>query len=65
MQIGDELPEMWLDADKIDQIIANLLENAVRHGSGHVTIEVAAWRLRPRTTEQPQTAASDGEPECA
>jgi signal transduction histidine kinase len=41
--VGDGLPEMWLDADKIDQIIANLLENAVRHGSGHVTIEVTAW----------------------
>jgi signal transduction histidine kinase len=43
VQVGAGLPEMWLDADKVDQIVANLLENAVRHGSGHVTIEVAAW----------------------
>ena len=35
-----ELPEMWLDPDKIDQILGNLLENAVRHGAGTVTIEV-------------------------
>jgi signal transduction histidine kinase len=42
VQIGENLPEMWLDADKIDQVVANLLENAVRHGAGHVTIEVAA-----------------------
>jgi signal transduction histidine kinase len=32
------LPETWLDADKIDQILGNLVENAVRHGSGIVTI---------------------------
>lgn len=43
VQVGTGLPEMWLDADKLDQIMANLLENAVRHGAGHVTIEVAAW----------------------
>jgi PAS domain S-box-containing protein len=34
------LPETWLDADKIDQILGNLVENAVRHGSGIVTIVV-------------------------
>jgi hypothetical protein len=33
-----DLPETWLDADKIDQILGNLVENAVRHGSGIVTI---------------------------
>jgi signal transduction histidine kinase len=38
--VRDGLPEMWADADKIDQVLANLLENAVRHGDGHVTIEV-------------------------
>jgi signal transduction histidine kinase len=34
------LPETWLDADKIDQILGNLVENAIRHGSGIVTIVV-------------------------
>jgi signal transduction histidine kinase len=32
--------EMWLDPDKIDQVLANLVENALRHGGGTVTIEV-------------------------
>ena len=32
-----ELPETWLDVDKIDQILCNLIENAVRHGAGTVT----------------------------
>ena len=35
-----ELPETWLDADKVDQILANLIENAVRHGAGTVTTVV-------------------------
>ena len=34
------LPETWLDADKVDQILANLMENAVRHGDGTVTTVV-------------------------
>ncbi|HEY8045972.1 MAG TPA: PAS domain-containing sensor histidine kinase [Streptosporangiaceae bacterium] len=36
----EELPETWLDADKIDQILGNLVENAVRHGAGTVTIVI-------------------------
>jgi signal transduction histidine kinase len=42
VSVGAGLPEMWIDADKLDQIMANLLENAVRHGSGHVTIVIEA-----------------------
>jgi len=39
-----DLPETWLDADKIFQILANLIENAVRHGAGTVTIMVEPTR---------------------
>ena len=35
-----DLPETWLDADKIDQILGNLVENAVRHGAGIVSVVV-------------------------
>ena len=35
-----DLPETWLDADKVDQILGNLVENAVRHGAGIVTVVV-------------------------
>ena len=34
------LPETWLDADKLDQILGNLVENAVKHGAGTVTVVV-------------------------
>jgi signal transduction histidine kinase len=40
LEAGHDLPETWLDADKIDQILGNLVENAVRHGAGIVTIVV-------------------------
>ena len=39
------LPETWLDADKVDQILCNLVENAVRHGAGIVTIVVEPARM--------------------
>jgi len=35
------LPEVWADPDRLDQVLGNLLENAVRHGEGTVTVEVA------------------------
>jgi len=34
------LPEMWADPDKLDQVLGNIVENAVRHGDGTVTITV-------------------------
>jgi len=40
LEVRDGLPETWLDADKIDQILVNLIENAVRHGGGTVTTVV-------------------------
>ncbi|HVT67868.1 MAG TPA: PAS domain-containing sensor histidine kinase [Trebonia sp.] len=40
LEVAADLPETWLDADKIDQILGNLVENAVRHGAGIVTIVV-------------------------
>ncbi|MFJ7156972.1 ATP-binding protein [Streptomyces sp. NPDC101118] len=41
VRIGRPLPDLWADPDKIDQVLGNLLENAVRHGEGTVTIDVA------------------------
>ena len=45
LQVAPDLPETWLDADKIDQILGNLVENAVRHGAGIVTVVVERARI--------------------
>ena len=45
LEVHRGLPETWLDADKIDQILCNLVENAVRHGAGIVTIVVEPARM--------------------
>ena len=46
IRAANGLPETWLDADKIDQILANLIENAVRHGAGTVTTVVESALVR-------------------
>jgi signal transduction histidine kinase len=35
-----EVPEVWADPDRLEQVLANLLENAVRHGDGTVTLDI-------------------------
>jgi signal transduction histidine kinase len=35
-------PRVWVDKDKLAQIVANLVENAIKHGDGDVTVTVAA-----------------------
>ncbi|MFM9367779.1 ATP-binding protein [Streptomyces sp. Da 82-17] len=40
VRVRHPLPDLWADPDKIDQVLSNLLENAVRHGEGTVTIDV-------------------------
>ena len=56
LEVLGGLPETWLDADKIDQILGNLVENAVRHGAGIVTIVVEPARIEGE--EGPADAAS-------
>ncbi|MGY0487651.1 ATP-binding protein [Streptomyces sp. WG-D5] len=40
LRVKHPLPDPWADPDKVDQVLSNLLENAVRHGEGTVTIDV-------------------------
>ncbi len=37
LQVVSRPPEMWLDPDKIDQVVGNLVENALKYGAGRVT----------------------------
>ena len=40
LEAAPHLPETWADPDRLDQILANLMENAVRHGDGTVSLSV-------------------------
>lgn len=37
----EDVPEVWVDPDKLTQVVTNLLDNAVRHGAGQITVGVA------------------------
>jgi signal transduction histidine kinase len=54
------LPPVAADPDKLRQVLANLLENAVRHGGGTVTIEARAEddRSRPNSLHTAEGVSS-------
>lgn len=56
LRVDGELPGLWADPDKIDQVLGNLLENAVRHGEGTVTIEMT--RVPPSGARQEGAAVT-------
>lgn len=57
LRIQQPLPDLWADPDKIDQVLSNLLENAVRHGEGTVTIDVQP-SASPREGEDGENTAT-------
>jgi signal transduction histidine kinase len=40
LEIHGDLPEIWADPDRLEQILGNLIENALRHGEGRVHVSV-------------------------
>lgn len=40
IELPASVPELWIDGDKVDQVIGNLLENAQRHGGGVITLRL-------------------------
>ncbi|MFI9646956.1 ATP-binding protein [Streptomyces sp. NPDC052040] len=57
LRIEQPLPGLWADPDKIDQVLSNLIENAVRHGEGTVTIDVTP-AVSPREGKDEQNTAT-------
>ncbi|MET9082327.1 ATP-binding protein [Streptomyces sp. NPDC090075] len=57
LRIEQPLPALWADPDKVDQVLSNLIENAVRHGEGTVTIDITAT-ASPREGEGQENAAT-------
>jgi signal transduction histidine kinase len=45
VEAGSPLPETWADPDKVEQVFANLVENALVHGEGTVTVGLTPDRL--------------------
>ncbi|WP_242497534.1 PAS domain-containing sensor histidine kinase [Nocardioides oleivorans] len=42
LEVEDDLPEVFADPDKFTQVVTNLVENAIRHGQGQVSVGLAA-----------------------
>ena len=40
LDVAEDLPEVFADPDKLTQVVTNLVENAIRHGAGRVTVTV-------------------------
>lgn len=40
LELGPDVPEVWVDPDKIGQVVDNLLDNAQKHGRPPVTISL-------------------------
>lgn len=40
--VDGPVPEVWADPDRLEQVLTNLVGNAVRHGDGQVTLTLAA-----------------------
>ncbi|MEV7732662.1 MULTISPECIES: ATP-binding protein [unclassified Streptomyces] len=57
LRLEQPLPALWADPDKIDQVLSNLLENAVRHGEGTVTIDITPTES-PREGEDTGTSVT-------
>ncbi len=47
LEVEDDLPEVFADPDKFTQVVTNLVENAVRHGQGQVSVRLASLPSLP------------------
>ncbi len=67
VDVAADLPEVWVDPDRLEQVLANLLENGRRHGRTPVHVRVATDPSSP--PEQPGVEivvddSGDGIPEA-
>lgn len=46
-EVEDDLPEIFADPDKFTQVVTNLVENAIRHGKGQVSVRLASLPSLP------------------
>lgn len=48
VDVPDTPPELWTDLDMFEQIITNLVDNALRHGAGEVSLSVSEDQIEGR-----------------
>lgn len=47
LTVAEPLPVVWADPDRLDQILINLLENAIKHGGGMVRVRIEPGLAQP------------------
>ncbi|HEX2705473.1 MAG TPA: PAS domain-containing sensor histidine kinase [Candidatus Lustribacter sp.] len=61
VDVAPDLPEVWADPDRLDQILLNLIENALRHGEGTVTLGSAIDPGHPHIDRPPAVVITVGD----
>ena len=59
VEVHRPIPDCWADPDRIDQIVINLIDNALTHGAGKIRVQVSAG-----TVDMLDGAGGDGRPAC-
>ncbi|WP_435769140.1 ATP-binding protein [Nocardioides sp. SYSU DS0651] len=62
LHVDDDLPRVDADPDKVVQVITNVVENAMRHGSGTVEVHVGLWDEDPSFVALTVTDEGEGIP---
>jgi ABC-type multidrug transport system ATPase subunit/signal transduction histidine kinase len=55
---SEPIPTVWADHDRLEQVLVNLIDNAVRHNPHDTTVRVRVWASAPHTVTI--TVADDG-----
>lgn len=42
VEVAADLPQLWADPDRLEQVVTNLVDNALRHGAGQVRLQALA-----------------------
>lgn len=61
LSVASDLPDLWADPDRIEQVVANLVDNALRHGAGLVRIEVYRSSLADGTPAVSVAVSDEGD----
>ena len=61
LTVAEHVPQVWVDPDKLTQVVTNLVENAVRHGDGTVRVRLEPAAHAPDVPGVRLTVEDEGE----